>query len=244
MKKVIIIGATSGIGKALAIIFIQQGAVVGITGRRQGQLAELSNQFPGKVVTECFDVREAAAKDHFQMLINKLGGMDILVYNAGYGEVTKTLDWEVEWQTIQTNVNGFAVIVNTAFNYFAEKGKGQVVSVSSIASIRGNGYTPAYSASKAYISIYMEGLYLKAKWFKKTNPGIDIVITDVQPGFVNTKMAKGHGLFWVSPVDKAALQIYRAIRLKKRRAYITRRWGIIAWLMKHVPFFVYKKIAG
>lgn len=244
MEKVIIIGATSGIGRALAGIFVQQGAIVGATGRRQGLLEELSGEFPGKVITQCFDVRENEAKDHLYSLINKLGGMDIFIYNAGFGEVTKNLDWEIEQQTIQTNVNGFTCLVNAAFNYFAEKGKGQVVSVSSIASIRGNGHAPAYSASKAYISIYMEGLYLKARWFKKTNPGIDIVITDVQPGFVNTKMAKGHGLFWVSSVDKAALEIYRAIRLKKRRVYITRRWGIIAWLMKHAPFFVYRKIAG
>jgi len=69
-----------------------------------------------------------------------------------------------------------------------------------------------------------------------------VFVTDIQPGFVQTQMAKGEGLFWVAPVGKAARQIVQAIERKKRRAYITRRWGLIAWLMKWMPEFIYRKI--
>jgi short-subunit dehydrogenase len=96
---------------------------------------------------------------------------------------------------------------------------------------------PAYSASKAFESIYMEGLYYKAKKLKK-----NIVITDIQPGFVDTGLAKGNGKFWIATPQKAAMQMYQAIKKKRKRAYITKRWWIIATLLKWMPDFLYKKI--
>ncbi|MBS1731943.1 MAG: oxidoreductase, partial [Bacteroidetes bacterium] len=71
---------------------------------------------------------------------------------------------------------------------------------------------------------------------------LDIAITDVQPGFVKTKMAKGHGQFWVAPVEKAARQIYDAIRAKKARAYVTKRWWLIAKLLRLIPYSILKRI--
>ncbi|MEP6927198.1 MAG: SDR family NAD(P)-dependent oxidoreductase, partial [Ginsengibacter sp.] len=133
-------------------------------------------------------------------------------------------------------VNGFIEIVCYAFNYLVNQGYGQIACTSSIASIRGNSMAPAYSASKAFESNYMEGLYLKAKRLKK-----NIAVTDIQPGFVGTNMAKGEGKFWVAPVEKAAEQIYKAIQKKKKRAYITKRWAIIAWLLKYIPGFIYNR---
>jgi short-subunit dehydrogenase len=122
-------------------------------------------------------------------------------------------------------------IVNYTFNYLVEQGGGQIAATSSIASVRENSQAPAYGASKAYMSMYMAGLYLKARKVKKGDPKINVIITDIQPGFVNTKMAKGHGRFWEAPVEKAARQIFRAIQKKKRKVYITRRWVLIAWLL-------------
>ena len=109
--------------------------------------------------------------------------------------------------------------------------------ISSIASVRGNAMAPAYSASKAFESTYLEGLWLKAKKLKK-----DISVTDIQPGFVKTNMAKSDKKFWESTAQKAAMQIYDAIKKKKKRAYITKRWWIIAKILKWMPLFIYKKI--
>jgi short-subunit dehydrogenase len=235
--KVIIIGATSGIGEKLAKIYAQQDCIVGISGRRQELLDSLQQQFPDKIVTECFDVTGNENKKHIENLIQKLGGLDLLIYNSGYAQLFSSLRWEIEKQTTLVNVNGFVEIINIALNYFLKQKKGQIAVTSSIASIRGNSLTPAYNASKAYVSSYMEGLSIKM--YKQKLP---IYLTDIQPGFVDTEMAQGNGIFWVAPVEKAAKQIYRAIKNKKRRVYVTKRWWIIAQILKVVPYSIYKHI--
>jgi len=237
MKKVIIIGATSGIGRELARLFAAANNMVCATGRRQELLDGLQQEYPANIITECFDVTGPDTISHIKNCIRQLGGMDLLIYNSGYGEPAKNLDLEIDSKTNQINVIGFATIVNYAFNYFIQQGHGHIAATSSIAAIRGNSFAPAYSASKAYMSNYMEGLYIKVNKLK-----LPLCITDIQPGFVKTKMAKGNGQFWVAPVEKAAKQIFTAIQHKKRRAYITRRWWLIARLMKCMPIFIYKKI--
>jgi len=243
MRRVILIGATSGIGLELAKLFIKEGDKVGATGRRCHLLDDLQRQFPEQVVTECFDVMGSDNVHHLKSLIDKLNGLDLLVYNSGYGEVSETLDWGIDKQTTLTNVNGFVEIANFTFNYFVKLGSGQIAATSSIAAIRENSQAPAYSASKAYMSMYMGGLHLKARRMKKQDRKISIVITDVQPGFVNTKMAKGKGRFWEASSKKAASQIFNAIRRRKRKVYITRRWALIAWLLKWMPHFILKWFA-
>lgn len=235
-QKIIIIGATSGIGRELARIYAVNGFRVGVTGRRMELLLSLRQEFPLNIFIGCFDVTGKENIPHFRSLIEKLDGLDILVYNSGYGETSKELDWEIENKTTAINVNGFIEIVCYGFNYFLNQGHGRVACTSSIASIRGNSMAPAYSAGKAFESTYMEGLYLKAKRLQK-----DISVTDIQPGFVDTHMAKGEGKFWVATVEKAAAQIYSAIQKKKKRAYVTKRWAIIAWLLKYMPGFIYNR---
>jgi short-subunit dehydrogenase len=236
MQKIIIIGASSGIGLELAKMFAENGNHVGVTGRRCALLEKLAEEFPSEIFAECFDVRGDQNILHVESLIKKINGLDLLIYNSGYGEVSQTLDWKIDKQTVETNVNGFIEIVNYVFNYFAKQGHGQIAATSSIGSIRGNSWAPAYSASKAFMSIYMEGLHMKARKMK-----LDIAITDIQPGFVKTKMAKGNKQFWVVPVPKAVNQIFNAIKNKKRRVYVSKRWGLIAWAMKWVPYWLYKK---
>jgi short-subunit dehydrogenase len=235
-QKIIIIGATSGIGRELARIYASKGFLVGVTGRRMKLLLSLQDEFPKNIFIECFDVTGKENIPHLQSLIETLNGLDILVYNSGYGEPSKKLDWEIENNTTAVNVNGFVEIICYGFNYLLNQGHGQIACTSSIASIRGNSMAPSYSASKAFESIYMEGLYLKAKRSHK-----DVAVTDIQPGFVNTNLAKSEGKFWVAPVEKAAVQIFIAIRKRKKRAYITKRWAFIAWLLKHLPGFIYNR---
>lgn len=214
MKKVIIIGATSGIGRELASLYATQNYLVGVSGRRNELLLSLQNEFPKNIVTECFDVTGKENIVHLQSLIEKLNGLDILIYNSGYGDISKALDWEIEKHTIDVNVNGFIEIVCYGFNYLSNQGHGQLACISSIASKRGSSHAPAYAASKAFASNYMEGLYLKAKRMNN-----NIFITDIQPGFVDTNHAKGDGKFWVAPVKKAAAQILPP-SLKKRSVLI------------------------
>ncbi len=237
MKKIIIIGATSGIGRALAVCYLKAGHQVGITGRRNNLLQELKQQYPHQVETECFDVTGNENIQHLNSLIKKLGGMDVFVYNSGTADVHKELHEANELNTTKTNVLGFVELTAHAFNYFVKQGHGQVAATSSIAGNRGNGWVPSYSASKAYMSNYMEALLIKAQKLRK-----NISVTDIQPGFVDTPMAKGEGLFWVAPVEKAAQQMFIAIENGKRRVYVTRRWALFGWLMRNLPFFIYRKM--
>ena len=236
-KKIIIVGATSGIGRKMAEFYIEEGHIVGITGRRLELLQQIKQQFPSLVEYECFDVTGKENIFHIKALVEKLNGLDILVISAGNGEVSKDLSWDVDKWTVETNVNGFVEIANWAFNFFIKQGHGRLATISSIAAIRGSSLAPAYNASKAFQSTYFEGLSIKAKRMKK-----DVSITCIEPGFVKTKMAKSNKLFWVVPVDKAARQIITAIQKKKRKVYISRRWWIIAKLFKWMPYAILKRL--
>jgi short-subunit dehydrogenase len=200
-------------------------------------LEELAQEFPGNIIQDSFDVRQMNNITHLQKLVELLGGLDLFVVSAGVGVVSKELDWQIDKDTIDTNINAFVQMVNWAFNFFVRQGHGQVANISSIASFRGNSWAPAYSASKAFQSVYFEGLYMKAKKMKTT-----IVITDILPGFVHTKMSQGNKRFWVASVEKAANQIYHGIESKKFRLYVTRRWRLVAWLMKWAPGFLYHPV--
>jgi short-subunit dehydrogenase len=237
MQKIIIVGSTSGIGREMARLYAGAGHLVGATGRRQELLYSLQLEYPNNIVTECFDTTAPGAMVHLESLTRKLGGLDILVYSAGWGEIMEILDWEVDKGTVDVNVNGFLEAIHYGWRWFVQQGHGHLVTLSSIASIRGNRHSPAYSASKAFQSTYFEGLYLKAR-----RMGIPLYLTDVQPGFVDTKMAKGPGRFWVAPPEKAARQIIRAIEKKRWRVYITHRWWLIARIAKWLPSFIYHRI--
>jgi short-subunit dehydrogenase len=238
VKKIIIVGSSSGLGKQLAIMYAQQNHVVVITGRRTELLEEVKNNFPANIITSVFDVTTGDSETQINSLIEKLGGLDLLIYNAGYGDPSLELVKETEQQTTLTNVNGFVAIIGFVFNYFVQQGHGHIALTSSLSGLRGNSWTPAYSASKAYMSNYAEGLSIKARKLKK-----DIAVTDIRPGFIGTKMAKGNKQFWVAPVHKAAKQIIKAIEKKRRVVYITKRWWLVAVILKWLPYSLYKRIA-
>jgi short-subunit dehydrogenase len=236
-KKIIIVGATSGIGKEMALQYLQKGYYVGITGRREILLHEIKQKFPSQIFTQCFDVRGDNNIDSLIELMRKMDGVDIFIYNAGYGEPGVTLNPEIEKLVYETNVKGFVDLTSYMFNYFIKQGYGHIAATSSIASIKGLSLAPGYSASKAFMSTYMEGLHMKAKRLKA-----NIYITDIQPGFIKTKVAKNKQ-FWAASPQKAARQIIAAIDAKKWRVYVTKRWWLMAKLIKYVPSWIYHRFA-
>lgn len=238
MKKAIVIGATSGIGRHLAEILLENGYKIGITGRRKELLESFYQQYPESICYSQMDLQDISSIEaKCYELIDQLGGLDLFVNSAGIGEENKQLNFSVEQNVLSTNVIGFTCITDWAMNFFKKQGRGHLVNISSLAGIRGNGIAPSYNATKAYQINYLEGLRLNAHY--TNNP---ITITDVRPGFVKTRMAKGNGLFWVAPVEKAAQQIYCAISSKKKVVYITKRWKLIGWLLYVLPFKILKKL--
>src|SRR5687768_477503 len=95
-KKIIIVGATSGIGKEIAILYSQQNHMVGITGRRKELLEEIQSQYPQNIKIACFDVMGFENSKHIRNLISQLGGLDIIIYNSGYSNPSSGLNWETE----------------------------------------------------------------------------------------------------------------------------------------------------
>jgi short-subunit dehydrogenase len=238
MKTAIIIGATSGIGNALAKRLVSDGYTVGITGRRTPLLEALKAENPERYLVRTHDVTETeTSAQTLEHLAGELGRLDLLVLCAGTGDHNESLDFGVEKRTIDTNVTGFTAVADWAFTFFQNQKHGHLVVISSVAGLRGHGLAPAYGASKAYQISYAQSLQHKAAKTKER-----IYVTDIRPGFVDTAMAKGEGVFWVASTDTAARQIHRAIVKKKKVAYITRRWFLVAMLLKRLPNFLYNRL--
>lgn len=238
MRTAIVFGATSGIGRSLTEKLIVDGYKVAITGRRLEKLEELKTSFPDQIVIKQNDIREVdEVQIVFEEVIAEFGHLDLVIQSSGVGFINPKLEWEKENQTIQTNVTGVTKLYTLAYNLFKEQGFGHLVGITSIASLRGSRAAPVYFASKAYQKSYLEGLYIKTKSIKTKQ----VFVTDIRPGFVDTAMALGDDIFWMVPLDKASKQIYRAIKKKKRVAYISKRWSLIAFVLKIVPAWVLKK---
>ncbi|MBB02673.1 MAG: oxidoreductase [Planctomyces sp.] len=234
----VIIGASSGIGAELARQLAARGYRLGLAARRVDKLQELSGQFSTETVVCQLDVSQPErAQTALRELIEQLGDVDLFVLSAGTGHENPEFDWALEADTLQVNVLGFAAVANVATHYLEQRGAGMLVGLSSIAAVRGNGAAPAYGASKAFVSHY-----LKALRHRFAKAGRAIHVLDVQPGFVDTAMAKGEGLFWVAPVDKAARQILHAIDRKRKHVYVTKRWRLIACLLRLLPDWLYHKM--
>jgi len=238
MKKAIIIGASSGIGKGLAKILAANNYVVGISGRRIELLEELKSQNPNSYFTKAIDITDTKTiVENLCTLAEEIGGLDLLIISSGTGDLNESLDFEIEKRTIDTNVTGFTSVADWAFKYFENQKSGHLVAISSVAGLRGSRIAPSYNASKSYQIKYLEGLRQKAK---KLNQ--NIFVTDVRPGSVDTDMAKGEGKFWVAKVDKAAQQIFAAIQKKKRIVYVTKRWQLVAVILKIMPAIIYDRM--
>jgi len=238
MKKAVVVGATSGIGKELAKILSANNYKVGITGRRNELLYELTKQNPDSFINKTFDVINTDDSiKKLEELVNELGGLDLLIFSSGTGDLNEQLDFAIEKNTIDTNVTGFTCIADWTFNYFEKQKSGHLAAISSVAGLRGNRGSTSYNATKAFQIKYLEGLRQKAAYLK-----MPITVTDIRPGFVKTDMAKGEGQFWVASVEKAAKQIFNAIINKKKIVYVTKRWRLVAFVFKLIPNFIYDKM--
>ena len=239
MKTAIVFGATSGIGKEISKLLLNNGYKVAITGRRLEKLKELKSKYSDQVYIVQNDIQKVdKVEEVFNKIINEFSTVDLIIQSSGVGHINPTLDWDKEEETILTNVVGVTKLYDLSFNLFRNQGFGHLVGITSIASIRGNRGAPAYFSSKAYQKAYLESLYMKTKTIKSNK----VFITDIRPGFVDTAMALGDGIFWMVPLDKAVKQIYKAIKNKKRVAYISKRWKLIALVLKIVPASLLKKM--
>lgn len=226
---VLITGASSGIGEQLARTMSAAGYEVGLTARRLERLQEIGEELPTKSYCARMDVTAVdEARATFEELVGAMDGVDVVVLNAGISPQNRDLDWEPDRDTIDTNVRGFVALATAAMDHFEASGQGHLVGISSVAAHVGLPDEPAYSGSKAFVSRYLQALR-----FRQSGRDADVTVTTIEPGYVDTDMSLGS--FWEATPETAADQIFTAIRHKRRRAFVTRRWRLVALLADVMP---------
>ena len=225
---VLVIGATSGIGHALWRHYAAKGDSVVIVGRREDLLAAMRDEYPDNTIVEQCDIADVAAFDALLSRIrDRWSVLDLAIVCAGVGELNPDLIVDTELSTLAVNVTGWTNVVASVYKSMEEQGCGHLVALTSVGGMQPAPVAPSYSASKAFQINYIEALQRKSK-------GSGILVTEVRPGLVDTRMAKGDGLFWVMPVGKVAGHIIKAIERKRKRLITTRRWQIINYILKHI----------
>lgn len=233
----IVVGASSGIGEALVRELAEAGYEVGLAARRTDRMREIGAELPTDAAVATMDVTDVDdARDGFDELAAAMSSVDVVVLNAGVAHANPSLDWEKERETIDVNVRGFVALATAAMDHFESgAGKGHLVGISSVAAHFGGGNVQAYTASKAFVTNYLEGLRARQR-----DRDADVAITTVEPGYVDTDLSLGE--FWKCSPETAAGQIHRAIEAERTHVYVTRRWRAIAWLLDATPNAVLRRL--
>jgi len=243
--RAIIVGASSGIGAALARKLATEGYTLALLGRRADLLENLAaaiNQSAGQTVALTYphDVtRYEEIPALFQQIVAALGRLDLIAYVAGVmppvalGEY----NFEKDRQVVEVNLLGAMAWLDQAALLFERQGRGQIVGVSSIAGERGRVGNPPYHAAKAGLSTYLESLRNRL-----TRKGCHVLT--VKPGFVDTEMIAGAArTFWVISPDQAAEDIWKAIRRRRQVIFTPARWRWVALALHHIPSFIFRRLS-
>ena len=238
MKRAVIIGASSGMGYEVSRLLVAQGYTLGVAARREDRLLALKQEAPDRVEVATIDVTADDAPVRLRELINRLGGMDLYFHVSGIGKQNRTLTEDIELNTVNTNGMGFTRMIGEAYRYFAERGKGHIAALTSIAGTKGLGPAPSYSATKAMQNVYLQALEQQAR-----SRGLDIHFTDIRPGFVDTDLLKGdfHYPMMLKP-QAVARDIVKAIQNKRHVKVIDWRYAILTAMWRRVPRFIWRNI--
>ena len=238
MKRVIIIGASSGMGMEVAKLFLDEGCRLGVAARREDRLQALKQLAPDRVEVQAIDVTADDATSRLRALIDRLGGMDLFFYSSGIGKQNRTLTPDIELNTVNTNGMGFTRMIGEAYRYFAERGEGHIAAISSIAGVKGLGPAPSYSATKAMQNVYLQALEQQAN-----ARALKIRFTDIRPGFVDTDLLNGdfHYPMMLKP-DKVAREIVKAIKNKRHIKVIDWRYAVLTALWRRVPRCLWRRL--
>ena len=237
-KYAIVVGASSGIGKEVARLLIADGWHVGIAARRLEPLTELKATAPDRVEVAAIDVTQPDAGERLLQLADKLGGMDLYFHSSGIGKQNRTLETEIELRTMETNAVGFTRMIDTAYRYFAAHGKGHIAAITSIAGTKGLGPAPAYSATKALQANYLQALEQQAR-----QSGLDIHITDIRPGFVDTALLSGTFRYpMMLRPESVARDIVSSIYRQRHVRVIDLRYRILTFFWRLVPNWLWRRL--
>jgi short-subunit dehydrogenase len=243
-SRAIVVGASSGLGEALARELARRGASVALVARRAERLAELAKALEdahgtGRARAYVHDVRRVAdVAPLFERIAAELHGVDVVVYAAGVMPAVgpEEYDSSKDRDIVETNLLGAMAWLGEAARWFTVARAGTIVGISSTAGERGRRNAPAYGASKAGLNCYLESLRNRLGRY-------GVRVLTVKPGFVRTSMLDGRkGLFWVAEPALAARQICDALGGRAQTIFVTRRWRLVSWALRALPSFVFRRI--
>lgn len=238
MKRAVIMGATSGIGKDVATLLTNQGWQVAVAGRRETLLVQLESEHENIVCHKQIDVNQNDAPQLLEELIASLGGMDLYFHSSGIGWQNTELDEEKELKTVTTNCLGFTRMVDAAFNWYAKRPNDghksghcrRIACITSIAGTKGLGAAPAYSATKRFQSNYLEAL-AQLSSIRHSH----IKILEIRPGFVATDLIANADYPMQMKSMYVAEKIVSAINHNKTVATIDWKYSVLVALWRLIP---------
>lgn len=248
MKRIVIFGASSGIGAELAKSYAAEGNMVAVAARREDNLRELQREYPVNIITFRADmealppeeggIHEMSPRGKFMEMLEALGGVDLVIYCSGVGKQNADLQMPVEYNTINVNVKGFTAIAAAVAEYGSTAPHHvQFATISSIASTRGIGISASYSATKMYQVRYMESLRQLA-----AVKGWNMTFTTIKPGFIATDFIKGRNYPLTMQLPYASRMIKKSIDSRRQSAVIDWRWSVITAIWRLIPNCLWYKL--
>jgi len=241
--RALVVGASSGIGAAIAVALGREGAAVALLARREGDLTAVADAVRaagGQAFCHPHDVTDySAVPDLLERIAAELGGIDLAVYAAGVlPEVVEgEYDFTKDRQMIEVNLLGAMAWFDPIAARFEAQRAGTLLGISSIAGERGRRSFPGYATSKAALTTYLEALRNRVSRY-----GVNVVT--VKPGFVDTAMTRGKkGLFWLISSERAAdLSLALARRGTSASGFVPARWGLVALVVRALPSFLFRRL--
>ncbi|HEY56992.1 MAG TPA: SDR family NAD(P)-dependent oxidoreductase [Anaerolineae bacterium] len=241
----VIVGASSGIGAALARQLADEGYRVALVARNEAALNEVAQAIRDLHSEEAarvypHDVTDyAAVPEMFRRILAEMERIDAVIYTAGvlHPVAEDEYDFTKDRPMLEVNLLGAVAWLGQAAAYFQTQGQGHIVGLSSVAGDRGRVKNPTYQASKAGLTNYLESLRNRL-----SRHGVHVLT--VKPGFVDTPMLQqaGGAAFWVISPEKAAADITKALRKKKQVIYTPARWRWLMLVIQHIPSFIFRRL--
>jgi short-subunit dehydrogenase len=242
LQRILIVGASSGIGEALALHLAGAGKTLGLVARRQAALARVADEVTrrgGKAVVEVSDAADPRAVEaSWASLLSQMGGIDAVVYAAGVmpDVAPDEFDTAKDQQVIEINVLGAVAWLNCAARHFAPLGRGVICGIGSVAGDRGRRGAPVYGASKAALHTYLESLRNRL-----AVRGVRVVT--VKPGPVRTPMLGDKRMPLTVNADVAAAAIARSLSGGPEVVYVHWLWRWIMLAIRSVPSLIFRKLS-
>ena len=239
MKKVVIMGASSGMGYGVAEALASRGVKIGIAARHTESMKALKDKYPEFVEYAKIDITKPDAVAKLNDLIEELGGMDIYFHVAGIYNENLYLDPETDVKIVDTNCAGFARMIDAAYRYFrVNKKKGQIAAITSVAGTKGIGRLAAYSSSKKFGQWYLDAV---EQMSNAERTGISF--TDIRPGWVRTPLENPDENYPMNmSVEYVVPKIIKAIVRKYRVAVVDWRWNLFTGVWRSIPNAIWTRM--